>query len=96
MLEKLLEESIIREENGSFFFFNEDEIDVQNIIKSQTIGFDDRLEQFDEFFRKMTQIRQKFPLDKMTSRVGYSIDGKRYFSEMVILILWFSCLIKCS
>lgn len=80
VLDKLREESIIREENGSYFFFNEDEIDVQNLIKSQTIGFDDRLEQFDEFFfRKMTNIRNKFSFGQNDFRVGYAIDGKEFF-----------------
>ncbi|MEZ4966033.1 MAG: hypothetical protein R2791_12400 [Saprospiraceae bacterium] len=51
VLEKLRDESIVREENGSYFFFNEDEIDVQNLIKkNQTLGFDDRLERFDGVF----------------------------------------------
>jgi hypothetical protein len=76
VLEKLIEESIIREENGSYFFFNEDEIDVQNIIKSQTLGFDDRLEQFDEFFRKITNLRQKITFGQNDFSVGYAVDGK--------------------
>lgn len=76
VLEKLMEESIIREENGSYFFFNEDEMDVQNIIKSQSIGFDDRLEQFDDFFRKMTGIRLKTSFGQNDFSVGFSVDGK--------------------
>lgn len=78
VLDKLREESIIREENGSYFFFNEDEIDVQNLIKSQTISFDDRLERFDGFFRKMTQLRNKFSFGQNDFRVGYAIDGKEF------------------
>jgi hypothetical protein len=76
VLDKLLEESIIREENGSYFFFNEDEIDVQNLIKSQSLGFDDRLEQFDDFFRKISGIRQKIAFGQNDFSVGFSIDGK--------------------
>lgn len=78
VLEKLREESIIREENGSYFFFNEDEIDVQNLIKNQTIGFDDRLERFDWFFRKMTDIRNKHSFGQNDFRVGYAVDGKEF------------------
>ncbi len=81
VLEKLREESIIREENGSYFFFNEDEIDVQNLIKSQTIGFDDRLERFDEFFRNMTRIRNKFAFGQNDFNVHYEIDGKEFFRK---------------
>lgn len=89
VLEKLREESIVREENGSYFFFNEDEIDVQNLIKSQTIGFDDRLEDFDEFFRNMTRIRNKFTFGQNDFRVGYKIDGKDFFrnGEFDIIVL---------
>ncbi|MCB0544272.1 MAG: BREX system P-loop protein BrxC, partial [Saprospiraceae bacterium] len=78
VLEKLRDESIVREENGSYFFFNEDEIDVQNLIKNQTLGFDDRLERFDEFFRKMTQIRNKHSFGQNDFRVGYFVDGKEF------------------
>jgi len=90
VLEKLREGSIIREENGSYFFFNEDEIDVQNLIKSQTIGFDDRLERFDEFFRNMTRIRNKFTFGQNDFRVGYEIDRKEFFRngdfDIVVLL----------
>lgn len=79
VLDKLLEESIIREENGSYFFFNEDEIDVQNIIKSQVIGLDDRPEQFDELFRKITKIGPKISFGQNDFSVGYKVDGKIFF-----------------
>ena len=59
VLSKLIEGSIIREEKGSYFFFNEDEMDVQNIIKNQTIGLDDRLTAFDEFLRPLIKLQPK-------------------------------------
>ncbi|MCB0517804.1 MAG: BREX system P-loop protein BrxC [Lewinellaceae bacterium] len=90
VLDKLMEESIIREEKGSYFFFNEDEMDVQNLIKSQTIGFDDRLERFDGFFRKMTGLRNKVSYGTNDFKVGYSVDGKEFlrggdFNVLVLL-----------
>ena len=78
VLDKLIDESIIREEKGSYFFFNEDEIDVQNLIKNQPLGLDDRLEKFDEFFRRMTGIRNKFSFGQNDFKVGYSIEGKEF------------------
>ena len=33
VLEQLKQESVVREENGSFFFFNEDEMQVQTLIE---------------------------------------------------------------
>ncbi|MCB9352089.1 MAG: BREX system P-loop protein BrxC [Lewinellaceae bacterium] len=89
VLDKLVEESIIREDKGSFFFFNEDEIDVQNLIKSQTLNLDYRLEQFDTFFRKMASLRNKFSYGTNDFRVGYSVEGKEFFrnGDFNVLVL---------
>jgi len=78
VLDKLIEESIIREEKGSYFFFNEDEMDVQNLIKSQTIGIDDRLTAFDDLFRPIVRINQKISFGQNDFRVGYAIEGKEF------------------
>ena len=78
VLNKLVEGSIIREENGSYFFFNEDEIDVQNLIKSQVISFDDRLTQFNSFFSKIANIGLKVTYGTNDFKMGYLIE------EMVI------------
>lgn len=79
VLDKLIEESIIREEKGSYFFFNEDEMDVQNLIKNQTLILDDRLSTFDGFFRSMTKIPAKFPFGQNDFSVGYGIEGKEIY-----------------
>jgi hypothetical protein len=78
VLDKLIEGSIIREENSSYFFFNEDEIDVQNLIKSQVISFDDRLTQFNSFFSKIANIGVKVSYGTNDFKMGYLIE------EMVI------------
>ena len=79
VLDKLIEESIIREENGSYFFFNEDEMDVQNVIKNQTVNLDDRLTTFDDLLRPILKINQKVPFGQNDFRVGYAIEGKEFF-----------------
>ncbi|GEO05551.1 hypothetical protein AAE02nite_32150 [Adhaeribacter aerolatus] len=79
VLDKLIEESIIREEKGSYFFFNEDEIDVQMMIKSLNVGFDDKLSEFDEFFRKLTKIAPKHTFGQNDFRVAYAVDDKEFF-----------------
>lgn len=76
VLDKLIEESVIREEKGSYFFFNEDEMDVQNLIKGQTVGIDDRLTAFDELFRPIVRINQKVGFGQNDFKLGYSIEGK--------------------
>ncbi|WP_420378792.1 BREX system P-loop protein BrxC [Gilvibacter sp.] len=79
VLKKLLEESIIREENGSYFFFNEDEMDVQNLIKNQSLILDDRLKEFDDFFRPLTKIKPKFGYGQNDFAMAYAIEGKEIF-----------------
>ena len=76
VLDKLQEESIIREEKDNYFFFNEDEIDVQNLIKNQSIGLDERLERFDGLFRKLAKIERKHKFGQNDFTVGFEIDRK--------------------
>jgi hypothetical protein len=76
VLNRLAEESIIREEKGSYFFFNEDEIDVQNIIKNQTLALDDRYSTFDSLFRPLLNISNKVSFGQNDFKVGYALEGK--------------------
>lgn len=79
VLDKLIEESIIREDKGSYFFFNEDEMDVQNLIKSQVIQQDDRWAEFDDIIRSLLQISNKFSFGQNVFKVGYSLGAKDFF-----------------
>jgi hypothetical protein len=79
VLKRLTEESIIRQEKGSYFFFNEDEMDVQNLIKNQSLILDDRLTTFDEFFRPLTKISPKVAFGQNDFKMGYAIEGKDFF-----------------
>jgi hypothetical protein len=90
VLTKLIEGSIIREEKGSYFFFNEDEMDVQNIIKNQTIGLDDRLTAFDEFLRPLIKLQPKVAFGQNDFKLSYNIESKEFFRggdiNLVILL----------
>lgn len=79
VLNKLVEESIIREEKGSYFFFNEDEMDVQNLIKNQTIILEDRLTAFDDFFRPLVKISPKVAFGQNDFKMSYAVEGKELF-----------------
>ncbi|HEY9169440.1 MAG TPA: BREX system P-loop protein BrxC [Lutibacter sp.] len=79
VLNKLVEESIIREEKGSYFFFNEDEMDVQNLIKSQTLILDDRLTTFDVLFRPIIKVSPKVSFGQNDFKMGYAVEGKEFF-----------------
>lgn len=90
VLNRLAEESVIREEKGSYFFFNEDEMDVQNIIKNQTLVLDDRYGTFDSLFRPIINISNKVSFGQNDFRVGYGVEGKEFlrngdFSITVLL-----------
>lgn len=78
VLTKLIEGSIIREEKGSYFFFNEDEMDVQNIIKNQTIGLDDRLSTFDELLRPLMKLQPKISFGQNDFKLSYNIESKEF------------------
>jgi len=85
-LDKLLEGNIIREEKGSFYFFSEDEIDVQNLIKNQMPILDEKLSNFDDFFRKMTRLSNNFSFGKNDFKIGYWVDDKEFFRRSDIRI----------
>lgn len=81
VLDRLLDESIIREDKGNYFFFNEDEMDVQNIIKNQTLVLDDRLKTFDDLFRPLVKLNPKFTFGQNDFRVGYTVEGKEFLRK---------------
>lgn len=78
VLEKLMEENIVREEKNSYFFFSEDERDLTNLIKNQVINFDDRLDILDHFIRPLLIVNAKHRLGKRDFRVGFAVDDKEY------------------
>jgi hypothetical protein len=78
VLNRLADEGIIREEKGSYFFFNEDEMDVQKIIGSQTLALDDRYTTFDSLFRPIINISNKVSFGQNDFKVGYATEGKEH------------------
>ncbi len=78
VLTKLSEESIIREEKGSYFFFNEDEMDVQNIIKNQTLALDDKYTTFDTLFRPLINLSSKFAFGQNDFKIAYAVEGREF------------------
>jgi hypothetical protein len=79
VIERLIEESIIREENGRFYFYSEDEIQVTNLIKSTRPSLDDRLTIVYDLLQPLLRVESKFSLDQNDIRVGYAIDDKEFF-----------------
>tara|TARA_R110002050_G_scaffold187306_1_gene321732 strand:- start:6595 stop:10125 length:3531 start_codon:yes stop_codon:yes gene_type:complete len=78
VLDKLLDESIIREEKGNYFFFNEDEMDLTNIIKETVLNNEDRLNQGDYFLRPLLKIENKERYESNDFKVAYELDKKSF------------------
>lgn len=76
VLDKLLEESIIRDERGNYFFFNEDEMDLTNIIRDTILNGEDRLTEADRFIRSLLKIESKERYESNDFKVAYEIDKK--------------------
>lgn len=81
VLDKLLDESIIREEKGSYLFFNEDEIDVQMMIKNKTVSLHEKMDAFDDLFRPVFKVPQKFSYGSNDFAVKYNVDEKNIFRK---------------
>jgi len=76
VLDRLIDESIIREENHNYFFFNEDEMDVKMQIKNTHLNFEDRLEHFDFLFRPLLSLSQRVHFGQNDFRMIYKVEEK--------------------
>lgn len=76
VLTKLIDESIIREERGNYFFFNEDEMDLTNIIKDTILNGEDRLVEADQLIRPLLKIENKERYENNDFKISYEIDRK--------------------
>ena len=80
VLEKLTAESIIREENGRYHFFKEDEIEVANLINNQNITMEDRLKELhDSIFSPMLSLRKKVAYGNSSFDLNLSFDNKQIY-----------------
>jgi len=87
VLEKLIEDSIVREERGNYFFFNEDEMDLTNLIKGTVPNYEDRLVNLDNFIRPMLRVDQKYRYGQNDFKVSYEIDDKSFLRGGNIKVL---------
>lgn len=76
VLDRLVEESIIREETGKFYFYSEDEIQVTNQIKNTKPSFDDRLQYAWELLYPIFNVQHKITFEDADIRIGCSVDDK--------------------
>ena len=82
VLEKLQEASIVREENGSYFFFNEDEMEVQSLIKNQNLALADQYDTFwQEFFGELTSIRKSIRFGENDFNIRQQLEDKVFHQK---------------
>lgn len=80
VLEKLVEQNIIREEDGQYHFFKEDEIEVADLIKNTRISTDDKLTAlYDNIFSSFLTISSKFSYGNNNFKLAVSFDDKQIF-----------------
>jgi hypothetical protein len=80
VLEKLVEQNIIREEEGQYHFFKEDEIEVADLIKNTRISTDDKLTAlYDNIFSSFLTISSKFSYGNNNFKLAVSFDDKQIF-----------------
>lgn len=79
-ISRLKDESMVRDDDGRFFFYNEDEIDVTNLIRSQHVNSEQKFAELDTtFFRKIMKIEPKFSIEKNDFQIRYWLDDKEVF-----------------
>ena len=78
VLEKLMEENIIREENGNYYFFNEDEMDVTHEIRNTVPTMDERLREFNDLISPLIGVNRKIEFGARDFNISYRIDDKQW------------------
>ena len=79
VLDRLLKNNIIREEDGQYHFFKEDEIEVANLIQSTTITTDDRLTRLQDIFVNMVGLSRKFTFENNSFNLSISFDDTQIY-----------------
>ena len=80
VLDKLLKNNIIREEDGQYHFFKEDEIEVANLIKNTVVNTDDRLTKLEkDIFQDMMGLQRKFSFENNSFNLALSFDNKQIY-----------------
>jgi hypothetical protein len=80
VLQELIKHNMIREENGEFYFYNEDEAELSTMIKNTAIGFDARANIIRDILFPYIAVEAKFRFANNDFRITANIDGRNYFA----------------
>ena len=78
VLKKLMENNIIREERGDYFFFNEDEAELSTQIRQTTVSAERRADVAKDILFPFLRVDNTFGDGR---RVMASVDGKHYYGQ---------------
>lgn len=78
VLKKLIDNNIIREERGDYFFFNEDEAELSTQIRQTTVSAERRADVAKDILFTYLRVDNTFADGK---KVMASVDGKHYYGQ---------------
>lgn len=81
VLQELIKQNIIREEQGEFYFYNEDEAELSIIIKHTAISFEARAEIIRRILFPYIDVQAKFRYSNNDFKITANIDGKNFFAS---------------
>ncbi|HEY5590261.1 MAG TPA: BREX system P-loop protein BrxC [Paludibacter sp.] len=81
VLRILIENNIIREEKGNYYFFNEDEAELSTLIKNTLPGLEFRADTFSKVLFSYFKVENKVRFCGNDFKITASVDGKNYFGN---------------
>lgn len=81
VLNKLVENNIIREEKGNYYFYNEDEAELSTLIKNTLPGSDFRADMLNKILFPFLKVDNKIRFSGNDFRIIANIDGKNYLGN---------------
>ena len=82
VLQNLIRQNMIREEEGSYIFYNEDESELSTIIKNTTIGIEAKADIIHNILFPYINVESKYRYSGNDFKISTRIDGRNYFSSV--------------
>lgn len=81
VLKELVDNNIIREEKGNYYFYNEDEAELSTLIKNTLPGSDFRADMLNKILFPFLKVDNKIRFSGNDFRIMANIDGKNYLGN---------------
>lgn len=89
VLDRLIDNNVAYRDAGNrYFFFTEDEMEVQAQIRNTTTNLEDKLSFFEEAIRELTNFRSKMKFHDNSIGLSLMVDDKRVSSQGEIEVLF--------